>query len=177
VKRQIGKLILKRTNESDRIRKGFTLNNAQNVALVGIIEDERGYNDFVQRVLDVRSNHGVRSVKGIGFVNFSAKKAPDYIKQHRDLLLFLKSDLSWKNLPSGTVQKKCDQAFDLLLDVFGKECVPLEFLWRTIPASLKVSHVDYPTAEFSDLLANGDIGHPQQVFKAYEELLTKYDLK
>ncbi|MGB0424899.1 MAG: DUF6913 domain-containing protein [Flavobacteriales bacterium] len=178
VKKQIGKLILKRTPEAERKRKGFTLNNAQNVALIGLIENEMDYSNFVQKIVDVRSNHGVKNVTGIAYVAFKDKNKPSYInEEQRDLLVFFKSDLNWKSFPSGEIQKQCNQSFDLLLDLFGKECTPLEYLWRTIPASLKVSHQAFPTAEYADLLANSPSKEPTEVFIAYEELLTKYDLK
>ena len=177
MKKHIGKLILKRTPEAERKRKGYTLNNAQNVALIGLIENELDYSKFVQRIVDVRSNHGVKNVTGIAYAAFKEKSKPAYIDENRDLYMFYKKDLNWKSFPSGMVQKQSHQAFDLLLDLFGKECTPLEYLWRTIPASLKVSHQAYPTAEYADLLANSPSKEPNEVFLAYEELLTKYDLK
>lgn len=177
VKKQIGKLILKRTSESKRKKKGFTFNNAQYVGLIGLIVKESDYSELVQRMFDIRANHGVRNVIGIGFVDYSRKKTPVFVKEQKDLILFFKDDVNWKNMPSALIIDQCKQKFDLLLDVFGEECTPLEFLWRFIPASLKVSHETYPTADFADLLAQVIPENKKVVFKAYEELLTKYDLK
>lgn len=173
-----GRYVLNKKPAVDRKRKGATLNEANNVGLLYLDKDEAHYKKIKSIVSDLHGEYGIKSVMALGFVNQKKKHLPIYQLKKLEYTFLCKDDLKWNRLPNAEARPFLNQEFDLLLDFFQEENLPLEYLWHRSKAKMKVSTSNSVCAESADLIGiSDDKGEVSALFKKYQTLLTKYNLK
>ncbi len=173
-----GRYVLNKKPEIVRKKKGVTLNEANSIGLLYLDKDEAHYKNIKAVVADLHGEYGVKSVMAMGFVNQKTKHLPIYQLKKLEYTFLCKDDLKWNRLPNAEAKSFLNQEFDLLLDFFQEENLPLEYLWHRSKAKMKVATSTSVCAESADLIGITDQHQSvAALFKKYQTLLTKYNLK
>lgn len=178
MKTKLGQFFLDRTKSTSRKRKGISLHTAKEVWVFGIVQNETDLKELKGITSKLRGDHGVREVKLITYAPFSKKSIPEWYERDAEHIAVAKKDLNWKGLPDLDWQDLKSEKPELFLDLIKESSVPLEWLWKIIPAQMKVTTEKSSLAVDADLLLTcAEQVSLNEVFKGYEEILTKYNLK
>ena len=178
MKRKLGQFFLARTKSTSRKRKGISLHTAKEVWIFGLVRNQEDLTELKDLIQRLRGDHGVREVKLFSYAAFGKKSTPEWYESTRDHLALAKKDLNWKGLPDETWKQIQGVQPELLLDLMKESSIPLQWLWKLIPAQMKVTTEKSNLSSDADLLLTCTEGVTlNEVFVGYEEILTKYDLK
>lgn len=173
-----GRYVLNKKPTVNRRKKGSTFHEANSVGLLYLDKDEAHYKKIKSIVSDLHGEYGIKNVMALGFVNQKKKHLPIYQLKKLEYTFLCKDDLKWNRLPNAEARTFLNQEFDLLLDFFQDENLPLEYLWHRSKAKMKVSTSNSVCAESADLIGIAeDKREVSALFKKYQTLLTKYNLK
>jgi hypothetical protein len=176
--KMLGRYLLDKKPAAKRKKKGCTFNEANSVAILYHDKGEDHFKKIKSIVADLHGEYGIKSVLAMGFVDQKKKAVPIYQLKKLEYTYLCKDDLKWNKLPNHEANQFMNQEFDLLLDLFQEEHLALEYLWKGSKAKMKVSTNSSVCAATADLIAatekQTDI---KSIFKTYQNLLTKYNLK
>ena len=178
MKTNLGRFFLARIKSPSRKRKGVSLHTAKEVWVVGLIRNMDEQIELHEVMDRLRGYHGVREVKLITFAGFTKKTRPEWYVSSREHIAIAKHNLNWKGLPEEFRKDLSKAQPELLLDLIKERSTPLEWVWKMIPAQMKVTTEKSNLSSDSDLLLTCDkVSSLSEVFAGYEEILTKYNLK
>lgn len=176
--KMLGRYLLDKMPAANRMKKGCTFNEANSVGILYRDKDEEHFKKIKSIVADLHGEYGIKSVLAMGFVDQKKKALPIYQFKKLEYTFLCKDDLRWNKLPNQEADQFIKKEFDLLLDLFQEENLALEYLWRGSKAKMKVSTNSSVCASTADLIAaTKKQTELKSIFKTYQNLLTKYNLK
>lgn len=133
-----GKYFLKKEGLPVRDRKGVNLGNAQSAALLYIDHSEEHFKQIRGYVKQLHEIYGMKRVCALGFVDLPSKQLPVYQAQKLEYMYFTRSDLNWYLKPQVSLMNFLTEPFDVLIDLSGSPCLPMQYILKASHARMKV---------------------------------------
>ena len=168
IKQAAGARFLRQEAEPQRERKGSNFNSAQRIGILYLDQDEPYFNKVRNYAKYLKDEFDIKSVIALGFVDEVNKKLPIWQLQKLELNYFTREDLNWHYKPILNVQKFVSEDFDMLIDLSGGNCVPLNYVLKESKAKMKVGLKGSKCERYCDFLLN--MGEQPSTDKFIEQL-------
>ena len=131
--------------------KVINLEQAQSVAIIYRVEDEKKLTVVKNYVKHLKEEEGVRKIMTLGY--FPEKEMSPFLKPQLEFDFFCKKDMQWNERPGGTTVKNfCSEYYDILIDIEREEIVPLRYILNWSKAKFKVGYYTEEHKNYYDLM-------------------------
>lgn len=168
IKEIAGARLLKKESEVLRIRKGSNYHDAKSVGIIYKDLDEPFFKAIRAYAKFLKEKYGIQQVTALGYIDEVSKKIPVWQQHKLEFEYFTKDDLNWHLKPVKSVSRFIQEPFDLLLDFSGGNVVPLNYVFKSSVAGMKVGVKGSKSERFSDFII--DMGSQFGVEKYVEQL-------
>jgi len=168
IKEMAGSRLLKKEFEVLRIRKGSNYHSAKSIGIIYKDLDEAFFKEIRAYAKYLKDEYNVQQVIALGFIDEVAKKIPVWQQHKLEFEYFTKDDLNWHLKPVKGISRFVQVPFDLLLDFSGGNVVPLNYVFKSSVAGMKVGVRGSKSERFSDFII--DMGSQFGLEKYVEQL-------
>ena len=167
---------LKKPVGKTRITKGHNFNTAKSVGIITWFKEESVLKETKALSQYLRGEHGIRTVRILGYVAEKEKDMPDWAKGSSQIETFNKQDLNLRLKPAG-VKDFVSTEFDILLSIESDRCIPLEYIKKHSSARMIVGRPFPGDFSFLDLSIEIESKESTQVFlDQAKNILTTFNL-
>lgn len=164
LKEKLSRILLQKRVSSGRRTQGFDFNRAEKVSILFVDADEGKYKLIKQFARELKSEFGIRQVKGIAFINSAEKEVPIYHAHKLEMDYFTREDLSWNLQASQNLKLLRDESCDILIDVSEINSLHLDYFLKYSSAKMKVGRAGTPREKEYDLIINTPENYNTKVF-------------
>lgn len=153
-----------------RNRRGFNFTTAGTIGLLYKDVDEELFKKIRQYTRQLKEQFGIKYVYVMGFVDETDKRLPVYQSRKLEFDFFSQSDINWHMKPVRRVAGFLKHELDILIDLSSGNELPINFLMKASPASMKIGLKGSRSEKYADLVI--DLGATPATERYFEQLNT-----